>query len=195
MSVNSLAVMSGIDPGNLRKMLAEKQTITDKTLKKISAATGMNFDWLLTGEGEMMKAERGDDCSPFIIPLIPAVAMAGPLPDVADPVFRSQCRRVQAPVAGCDFAIQISGDSMLPDFKSGDFLAVSRITDPRMLPYSVPLLIDTREGALLKCLEPCDRDNLTAVSLNPAYRPYTVPKDIILAVYRVRAVFRIINTL
>lgn len=176
-------------------------TTTPSTLNKIESASDLNVHWLLTGEGEMLKSDCQDSAedeladNPFIIPLIPAMAMAGALPDISQSVFREQCKRVQAPVAGCDFAIQVSGDSMLPDFKSGDYLAVSKINDSRMLPFSVPVLLDTSEGALLKCLEPRDADTLMAVSLNKAFSPYPIPKDIILGVYRIRAVFRIINTL
>lgn len=35
-------------------MLAGKQSITTNTLKKISQAHGVNLEWLLTGEGDMM---------------------------------------------------------------------------------------------------------------------------------------------
>lgn len=54
MTRNAFAVKSGIDPTNFSKMLAGKQSITTNTLKKISQAHGVNLEWLLTGEGDMM---------------------------------------------------------------------------------------------------------------------------------------------
>ena len=45
-TVNSFANQIGIDPGNLRKMLSGKQTVTDKTLRKISETRGVSFEWL-----------------------------------------------------------------------------------------------------------------------------------------------------
>ncbi|MCM1020863.1 MAG: helix-turn-helix transcriptional regulator [Muribaculaceae bacterium] len=54
MTRNAFAIKAGIDPTNFSKMLAGKQTITNNTLKKISKAHGISFEWLLTGDGEMM---------------------------------------------------------------------------------------------------------------------------------------------
>lgn len=52
-SANSFAGQIGVDPGNMRKMLAGKQTITDRTLRKISDTFQLSFEWLKYGEGEM----------------------------------------------------------------------------------------------------------------------------------------------
>lgn len=202
LSITEVAKMLGTSQPSLSAILKGDRPLSRGMKARFSKLfPDLDSTWLETGEGEMLKSDCQDSAedeladNPFIIPLIPAMAMAGALPDISQSVFREQCKRVQAPVAGCDFAIQVSGDSMLPDFKSGDYLAVSKINDSRMLPFSIPVLLDTSEGALLKCLEPCDADTLMAVSLNKAFSPYPIPKDIILGVYRIRAVFRIINTL
>ena len=52
-STNAFARKVGVDAGNLGKMLAGKQNITDSTLRKIVDATGCSFEWLKYGEGEM----------------------------------------------------------------------------------------------------------------------------------------------
>lgn len=52
-STNAFARKVGIDPGNLGKMLAGKQNVTDSTLRKIADAVGCSFEWLKYGEGEM----------------------------------------------------------------------------------------------------------------------------------------------
>lgn len=52
---HSLANSSGIAPTNLNKMLNGEQTVTDKTLQKIvKAFPQISYDWLRTGEGEML---------------------------------------------------------------------------------------------------------------------------------------------
>ena len=52
---NNLALNSGIGPSNFNKMLSGEQSITDKTLHKISEAyPNINIDWLKTGAGEMV---------------------------------------------------------------------------------------------------------------------------------------------
>lgn len=52
-STNALSRKAGIDPGNMAKMLAGKQSITANTLRKIAVASGLNFEWLKYGDGEM----------------------------------------------------------------------------------------------------------------------------------------------
>jgi hypothetical protein len=55
-SSNAFALKVGVDPRNLSRMLADKQTITDRTLRKIVDAIGCTFEWLKYGEGEMFPA-------------------------------------------------------------------------------------------------------------------------------------------
>lgn len=53
---SAFALKSGINPSNLKKMLDGSQTITDKTLFRISNTfPELNIEWLRTGEGEMIK--------------------------------------------------------------------------------------------------------------------------------------------
>lgn len=52
---NSFARTIGVATSNLAKMLSCEQTITDKTLYKISSAfPDVNLEWLKTGNGEMI---------------------------------------------------------------------------------------------------------------------------------------------
>lgn len=55
-SMNAFAYNVGIQPSNLSKMLGGTQKITDRTRRMIEARfPDLNFDWLLTGEGEMLR--------------------------------------------------------------------------------------------------------------------------------------------
>ena len=57
-SMNAFANSVGIQPSNLSKMLDGKQKITRRTMEKIKARfPDLNFDWLLTGEGEMLRED------------------------------------------------------------------------------------------------------------------------------------------
>lgn len=57
-SMNAFAYNVGIQPSNLSKMLDGKQKITRRTMEKIKARfPDLNFDWLLTGEGEMLRED------------------------------------------------------------------------------------------------------------------------------------------
>lgn len=55
-SMNSFAYNVGIQPTNFGKMMSGTQKITDRTRRMIEARfPDLNFDWLLTGEGEMLR--------------------------------------------------------------------------------------------------------------------------------------------
>lgn len=55
-SVNAFAKNIGVDTANLNKMVKGQQSITKKTVHKIiSAYPQVSEEWLLTGEGEMLR--------------------------------------------------------------------------------------------------------------------------------------------
>lgn len=70
---NSLALQSGIDPANLGRMLEGKQTITVRTIRKIvDAFPQVSYEWLKTGNGDMLGATIDIACNPTdISPTIP----------------------------------------------------------------------------------------------------------------------------
>lgn len=51
---SQFASKAGIDASGFHKMLKGQLKITLTTLKKIATAYGLNMQWLLTGEGEMI---------------------------------------------------------------------------------------------------------------------------------------------
>lgn len=51
---SQFASKAGIDASGFHKMLKGQLKITSATLKKIATAYGLNMQWLLTGEGDMM---------------------------------------------------------------------------------------------------------------------------------------------
>lgn len=61
---SALAIKSGLNPSNLKKMLDGEQTITDKTLHRIAnTLPQINVDWLKTGEGEMINPNSSNSFS------------------------------------------------------------------------------------------------------------------------------------
>lgn len=55
LSARAFAIECGIDPANLGKMMKGNMKITRKTLDKMNRCfPRYNFDWVLTGEGEML---------------------------------------------------------------------------------------------------------------------------------------------
>lgn len=58
---SSFASAVGINPGNFGRMLKGQQTITIRTLNKISENFHLNIEWLRTGEGEPWKEGWGPE--------------------------------------------------------------------------------------------------------------------------------------
>lgn len=56
MNISEFAAKSDIAQGNVSAMLNKKRTIGDGVLNKICISFDISKDWLLTGEGEMLKS-------------------------------------------------------------------------------------------------------------------------------------------
>ena len=55
LSINALAKRCGVNSANLSRSLTGQASFSDKVLYKISDGMSVNLDWVLTGEGEMLK--------------------------------------------------------------------------------------------------------------------------------------------
>ena len=158
--------------------------------------------WLLSGIGHMLKSEKKTSVnSPALysknqmeeLSLLP-VKEKGAIPLVSEkavggfsngdfsiaerdviayytiPKFRNLC---------VDFMIELTGDSMIPRFSPGDIIACSIITNPSFIQWNKCHLIASRaQGLIVKRLMPGENKTfLKAVSENPAYPPFDIPKD------------------
>lgn len=198
----SLAITCGIDPSNLIKMLKNEQNISKKSIDKIIANTDINPDWLLTGEGEMLRSESEPDeialAAVHTVPLVPVEVFAGPIQRyIVDGVREKDCRKVVTPVSGAELAIPVSGDSMSPDIPDGSTLFLARINDAAFIPWGNVMVLDTENGAVVKRIYPSknSRDAVEARSINPEYPPFDVPKESIRGIYRVLAQSRFYPTM
>ena len=96
--------------------------------------------------------------------------------------------------------IYVYGDSMTPEYRSGDIVFVRKINDVTELDYGRAYVIVTTEERSLKCLYPSkhDADNIRLVSLNEdvnrqgdrLYPDREVQKANILFIYKVVGMFR-----
>lgn len=217
LTVNNFAQKVGIDPGNLRKMLQGKQTITSKTLQKISTTYGINLEWLKTGNGEKSKLQeiagsvdsRMDNVeqpssdnlrriNAQLVPLIPVEAFAGSIARLlSDGVSAEKCRKIIAPMAGAEMAIPVSGDSMEPVIHDGAIIYLARINDRAFIPWGNIMVLDTENGALVKEVypSPTDTDAVQVRSINPKYPSYDIPKESIRGLYRVLGFSKYYTTL
>ena len=165
-------------------------------IEKICANANISPEWLLTGNGDMLKstakheptsapqrpavtiypAEHVDDWHQGI-PLIPFSAMAGALRGEIQ-VCEYECEHYIVPeFKTANFLITINGDSMLPTYKSGDIVACQREAMTSVFfQWNRPYVLDTAQGAILKRIRPgSDKEHILIVSDNPAYNPFELP--------------------
>ena len=146
-------------------------------IANLVAKRGVSPMWLLTGDGDMFDSDKSG------IPLIPMEAVAGlEVPSYDDLAVEDYY--TVAEFKNADFLIRVKGDSMTPKYKSGDLVACRSIEAVNFWQWHSVYVIATRnQGVLIKRVEPgSEPDCVTCVSENPAYRPFQVPKEEIVAV-------------
>ena len=180
--------------------MESKTGITEDVMAKfIATYPQVSSEWLLTGEGPMLKqlgvgevAHHTDDPKEGI-PLIPFSAMAGALAGEQD-VLEYECERYVVPAFnGADFLMPVKGNSMMPTYISGDIVACQRVPMSGLFfQWNKPYVLDTAQGAIIKRIKPgSDKQHVTIVSDNPDYDPYELPYSEIYAVALVIGIIRL----
>lgn len=118
--------------------------------------------------------------------VIPTGARAGTLAEFADSIAQYDCERMVTPVKGADYAIQVTGDSMSPEYPSGSVVLIKRINEKAFVEWGKTYVLDTENGAVIKNVRRTDNPEvIECVSLNPAYQPFTMETKYINGWYRV----------
>lgn len=177
-----LASITGVNEANIRNYRNGVMPKAD-FLEKIVRNFDINPDWLLTGEGSMLRTDGKMDNTPIAhhtedphegIPLLPVDAMAGAFTGEQQ-VLEYECERYVVPAfKGADFLIPVKGVSMHPRFSSGDIVACKRLSmDNVFFQWNKVYVIDTDQGPLIKRLKPgSDKEHVLIVSDNQSYDPF-----------------------
>ena len=148
----------------------------------------LNMQWLMTGDGEMLKTTTKEEPKSDIeevspsqmdtIPLLPISAQAGRLCDFTEGVLERDCERIISPISNAELAITISGDSMSPEYTSGTKVLVKKINDKAFIDWGRTYVLDTCNGVVIKNVYPSDKDDaIRCVSVNPNYPPFDIEKS------------------
>lgn len=136
-----LAVELGVSYVAVKKVLdGLTRAFTAENNSRAAAFLGVNPDWLATGEGEMLAAGRAEASNvvPAAIgtrrvPLISYV-QAGCWTEASDAATVGdgfEYLLTDLELSGSAFALEIQGESMLPEFRPGDRV----IVDPEIQPH------------------------------------------------------------
>ena len=202
---SDFAKQIGVRQPNLSAILKGERKCGEGVINKILLSFDINRDWLLTGEGNMLKSESNrntpnihDESAANLVPLIPATAFAGMVEGFApDSISNGDYPKTVSPVPGALCAVPISGDSMEPEYHDGALAYIRQINDAAFIPWGHTVIIDTENGAFLKKIYPDeeDADYVWAKSINPAYPPIHIPKSSIYRIFRVLGTARIYSTM
>ena len=204
-TIGALERIIGASKGVLSRAIANGTDIQTKWLEAIvENYPQYSAQWLLTGTGDMLKSNRitratPGDQMPVVSrkdtdnstinqiddadilstrPRIPMDAAAGSLSIALNGVTASECERL--PVIPTfpkyDFTITARGDSMMPDFISGDELACTFVQESRFIQWGRPHVLDTAQGVVLKRIFD-QAVSILCRSINPAYPDFEIPKS------------------
>ena len=195
----------GIAQSNFRGSNMKSSIGSDKVVKILTAYPSLSPEWLMLGEGEMLrdpsKQAANDPKKEIIpshtpqegIPLIPIEAWAGALNGEEYSIMAEDCDRYIVPsFKDADFLITVRGDSMIPKYYSGDIIACRKVyLRDLWFQWGKVYIIDTDQGSVLKRVKRGSTDEtITLVSENPEYEPFELRKDQIYNIAIVQGVIR-----
>lgn len=167
-----------VNPSNLSAALRTRpEYLTDQLIGKVQAFASANG---LEGpeDGQTAQAES--------ILVIPYGARGGTIGDFVDGVREYDCEKVFSPIKGADYAMEVTGDSMSPDFPSGSRILIKKVDETAFIAWNEVYVLDTPNGAVIKRIRRTeDPAVVECVSINPAYQPYRIERSFVRGWYRV----------
>ena len=160
-----------------RKNLVEMNTVN----AIIMACPDVSKEWIMYGTGSIdgNKNDKLDAKNSKM--LIPFSAMAGYLNGENLGAMEYECEKYIVPeFENADFLTRIQGDSMEPEYFSGDIVACKKVEASKIwFQWGKTYVISTTQGALIKIIKKgIDDEHITAVSINKdKYEPFQLPID------------------
>ena len=174
----ALAQSAGISKRTLEKWLSGETQPKADALKKIAKETGVDLNWLITGEGS---PEGGSSSTDLVfVPQLPvrASAGAGAVVEQEQPAamlaFSRRWLREHGVSPSHASVITVWGDSMEPTLRDGDLVLVDTGQNE---PHREGIyVLRMGEDLLIKRLA-FGLDHITIISDNPAIKDEVVPRE------------------
>ena len=201
-SVHRFETLAGLSVGYLRQL--RKEPSREKIKSIICAFPQLNEDWLLTGEGEMLKSsndsaagatvpsEQKFDKDVRFVPLINIDSVGGiHSNNTIDPSEQYVIRMMPFTEAReGDVAILQSGNSMYPTIPSGSALLIRQVEDWReYFGYGNIYVLWLRDGRRItkevRRYDPDPQNYVWCISYNPDVADEELPRSMIRGVWKV----------
>lgn len=167
----------------------------------ITKCNDIDANWLLTGEGEMLKSDNNTPAVaepqiPSGIPMLPFDAFAGIGTDVEGVNLDTIEERYVVPLFDgmkMDFMISVRGSSMYPKYNSGDVVACRMVQELLFVQWNKVYVLDTiSQGVIIKRLKKSDKEGFVICkSDNEQYEPFEIPMSDIRTIALVVGVIRL----
>ena len=184
------AQQCGFRPSELSEMKTGKRPVTEARISKIAKAfPSLDEEYLRKVDYSRMFKDTPISSDFKTILVLPYGARGGSIADFADSVQAYECERLISPIKGADYAMEVTGDSMSPEYPSGSRVIIKKVNEEIFVEWGKVYVLDTDNGALIKQVRKTqDPGVVECVSLNPAYQPFTLNCDHIHGWYRVMMV-------
>lgn len=197
---NQVTKDCNLSQGLIGQARTGKSDLGSRTIDKIlSIYQDLSRVWLLTGEGEMLNDTEYfcKSASPHSIPevvdstyvlLLPTSAQGGSLNDFVVSIKGQDCEKVVSPIKDVDLAVQVSGDSMAPEYPNGSRVFIKKINEQAFIEWGKAYVLDTCNGTVIKLLVPSDKEGyVRCLSINPdpIFAPFDIALKDIFGIYKV----------
>lgn len=173
------AALLGVnDKGLSSAMNGNEKNLTDNLLEKVAR---------FANDHELEPTRAAEEAGPEeTVLVIPYEARGGTIGDFVQGVHEYDCERITSPIKGADYAMEVTGDSMSPEYPSGSRVLIKKVDETAFIAWNEVYVLDTHNGAVIKRVRRTDDPNIVeCVSVNPAYQPYTISREFIRGWYRV----------
>ena len=198
----------GVTYGNFKGKAKEKSLSSDILAKIVSNYPEINSEWLLTGNGEMLKTSQKEiipihkgktdrSVDDQLVPLYDLTTTLGVDNMFGESNLSVPLDYIKIPnLPKCDGALYARGDSMYPLIKSGDIVIYKVVNDKQSIiwgeMYMAHIINNGDEYFFTKFVQRSDREGYALfVSQNQHHQPVEFPIDSIQSLALIKATIRI----
>ena len=170
----------------------------DKIISIANNFPDLNIEWLLTGEGEMLKEDSAEKVNENEYkPIVPLNLYQETNVNLNDYMRRHRSQlsfsHTVYSISNYDCVYTVITEAMIPNIKAGDRLALKRMEHGATIINGVVYVLDTiSNGLLLRLLydEPSEPDNYICRAFNERYTEISIKKNDVFDVYKVVGLLR-----